>query len=387
MTASTLARSINVFSCESLLSSNQQQKAARASLFGPNTVLREGGWSYYDRDSIENAVITPTRVKDLETAKEVGLSFMEQANQKFTSKGGSGELFPLNKSLFKLEVAEQLLYQAGDAPKAWKVTWAIFANPGGAADIPVGSGPWPHISNSHISLVIELSGRVLGGDASWRPVKSTLSAKQLLTSTDIIDEINTARSAQQHSVSESGDAQNSEHAHADQSTTANADSPASNASLAAALVYRNASPAEFRNFIDPHFFLIEQEGEGHSHGPQLEIPATEYGIAVNLLKTISSTTGEGEVMLEPWVVTAEGDINLATAGSEYHVHWTVRRFGDPDPKNIKYYKSATALRLRGLYEVSLTVRTEKGAIGHAHEFVSSAIGSPQHTNTDDALLV
>ncbi len=387
MSEATTSRSINVFACSSLLSSKQQQKAARKSLFGAHTVLREGGWSYYDRESIEQAVISPVRVSDLAKAEEVALAFMQSANQKFAANGGVGDLFPLNKSLFKLKVAEQLIYKSGETPKAWKLTWAIFANPGTSANIPEGSGPWPHVSNSHISLVIELSGRILGGDASWRPITSTLSAKQLLSSTQIVEEISAARA--DTTTSAAGHTNSHSHDHGTDHTNTQSTETVSTTRTEPVLVmvYRNASPGEYRNYIDPQFFLMEAESGGHSHGPQLEIPATQYGICVNLLKSISSTTGEGEVKLQPWVVAAEGEINLAEAGSNYHVHWTVRRFGDPDLNNIQYYKSATALRLRGMYEVALTVRTEIGAIAHAHEFVCSSVGSSQNTPEQSELLV
>lgn len=347
-----------VFPTLDLLGGDAIEKAARDALFGPKTRLMHGGWSFYDRELVSRLPVAPIVVAGPAKATEVGLAFMKDANARWARTQKDSALFPIDNGLFRLVRAEVIQIGKGRKPLAWRVGWIVLAHVGNAAALPRGlKSRYVPVVGAAISLVVSLTGRVVGGSATWRPTRAPVLALQLV----IADELEAEFAAARKATPAAADG----HDHGVRDSVPHA------AALPPELRYVAGGRGQLCAFLDPRLQMVD-ESEGHH--PATVIPMTDYGVSISILTVAAKTSdGEAAVTLIPWTLTGKGAISLNPPPNGFRAHWTVADpAADPGRKPDRYTNGAPIV-LRGLARVALTVVNPKGAISHCHAEVCSAI--------------
>lgn len=349
---------IRVFPTLDFLDGDTVGKSARDALFGPKTRLMHGGWSFHDRALVSRLPVAPIVVANPAKATEVGMTFMEEANARWARAQRDSTLFPTDKGLFRLVRTEVIQIGRGRKPLAWRVSWIVFAHVGNAATLPRGlKSRYVPVPGAVISLVVSLTGRVVGGSATWRPTRAPLLAPQRVTADALEAEFAAARRA---APAEAGG-----HGHGETASAA----PAS--VLPPELRYVAGGRGQLCTFLDPR---LQMASESEGHHPATVIPMTDYGVSVSILTlAVKANDGQADVTLIPWTLTGAGAISLNPPPTGFRAHWTI---ADPaaDPgRTPRKLADGAPIVLRGLARVALTVVNPKGAISHCHAEVCSAV--------------
>jgi hypothetical protein len=349
---------IRVFPTVDLLGGDAIEKAARDALFGPKTRLMHGGWSFHDRELVSRLPIAPIVVANAGKATEVGLAFMKEANARWARTQKNSALFPIDKGLFRLLRAEVIQIGKGRKPLAWRVGWIVLAHVGDGAALPRGlKSRYVPVAGACISLVVSLTGRVVGGSATWRPTLAPVLAPQLVTADVLETEFAAAR--------KSASAETGAHDHGGPK------SAAPPAPLPPELRYTAGGRAQLCAFLDPRLQMAD-DSEGHH--PATVIPMTDYGVSLSILTLAAKAAdGRGEVTLIPWALTGAGAISLNPPPDGFRAHWTVVDPATDASQKPQRFSNGAPLVMKGLARVALTVVNPKGAISHCHAEVCSAV--------------
>jgi len=334
------------------------ERIVRETLFGLKMKLFPGGWSYLDQKKLRDVPNSPVNASSPEEAVELGVAFMRNAQKQWEQAGQSSQLFPVGNH-FKLVKRKAVQITVGKRKVCWRVEWNILGQPGKDSKyIPTVAKDFLFIENAIIVLYIAQTGNIIGGNAHWRPTAKPRSVIQNLLPDQFLEHVNAARSK----------------GHADDEHGHEAESEKSSTKGQATMHYSVGTRTEFRNFVDPYIRFSERAP--HSHEPNLVVPVTKYGVHAEILTrarrvgTISSGTAEVEVI--PWVNMHDGS-KSPRADRRIKGHWTVLSLGDEPKKRPRKVPLSGPLRLKGLYEVTLTVQTAQGGIAHAHSDVCSAL--------------
>jgi hypothetical protein len=349
------------------LASAEIQKAARDALFGPKTRLMPGGWSFHDRALLSKLAISPPVVTSGDVATTYATTFMTEANERWARTQSDSALFPLDRGRFRLVRTEVTQIVEGRRPLAWRVSWLVTANCGPSVRLPAGvEDRYAPVDGAVISLVVSLTGRIVGGSATWRPTQAPLAVEQRAFPDEIHEALTEARATAAASPSADDDGEAHGHDH---------DAPSPAALPPPEMRVSAAARAEYCRFLDPRLHFIPLE---HGHTPPLVVPMTDYGISVQILTEASRGSGQrGRVMAHAWVVNHAGAVPMSPPAEGYAAHWTVLdpTLGpDAVPDKIE---GGAPLALTGLKHVALTVTNAKGAIAHAHAEVCSFLDAPR----------
>jgi hypothetical protein len=349
--------STRIFPTVDLLSTAEITKATRGSLFGPKMRVFPGGWSFNDRGLLEKLAIVPPVVASGDIAAEYGLRYMRDANRRWVKAGQDSLLLPTDASFFRLVRAETRMISRGRRPLAWRITWLVFADLGTGgertAEMPDGFAP---VSNAVISLTVSLTGRIVGGSATWRPTRRPFPAAQEVTPKTLFDKITAAHAA-------TGD--NEGHPHG--GGLAQAPPPAG-----LEIRYAAGERAEFCNFLDPRLHYIDP---GNHHAPGLVVPMTTYGLSAQILTFAerAGSGGAGRVIAVPWVTGCHGSVPLDPLPAGHRAHWTVLDFADGPEAKPRAFSGGEPLKISGLKQLAFTVTNDTGCIAHAHAEVCSQL--------------
>ncbi len=352
---------IRVFPTVGFLDSDDIQKAARASLMGPKTRLLPSGWSYFDRKALAKLPITPVKVPTLKEAEKTGLAFLAKAQKSWQAAGQKTALFPLDTALFRMTRVEGRMIRSGKRSIGWRVTWIVFADVGSTAERVAGTKDgFTPVGGASITLIVSLTGRVVGGSATWRPTAAPMVKPQKQTPKALIAHL--AKNMVKSTDDDHG------------ATKAKPKTPQL---PTVEMRYVLGARAEFNTFLDPRLLYIRPDAH---HAPPLCVPVTDYGVSVDIISLAlnSGRTGaDGEVELHPWIVTADGSISTATLPKGYKAHWTIIDTGSDTNTAPSKVAGAGMLKLKGLGRAALTVTNPNGAIAHAHADVCSFVDVPK----------
>lgn len=349
--------SILVYPCEQLTVDDDTQRAARNALFGPLTQLSPGGWWFYDKDVVLNAQINPPVAASEAVAEQMGLAFMQATQDRWLSEGRTSYLFPLDSGHHRLELADTSLLSSGSRYLAWRLTWRVALSHGASAAVPEGSDGFAPAPGAEITLIIALTGRVVGGSATWRPLFDSRLEPQKTTPEDILEEVALSRAADSESEAESGH---------DHTTSGESDEGAIPMVF---MTYWVADRIAHANHVDPRLQFAEF-GAGHSHGAPLIVPVTDLGLSAEIITVASESTRT--VTLVPWIVGPEGSIDMRSPPAGLKAVWTVQPVGAAPGEGATVIANGAPLKLEGLYHVTLSVTSENGPIARAHTDVCTS---------------
>jgi hypothetical protein len=351
---------ILVYPCLHYMQTRDTEKAVRQILFGSRMKLFPGGWSYLEPNRLRNGPVTPANVTSPERAVEQGVAFMEDAQKQWEQAGQRTQLFPVGSG-FRLVKREAVQITTGQRRVGWKIVWNVLAHPGRESKCtPSVAREFLLIENAEIVLYIAITGNVIGGSAHWRPTANPRRVAQMVVPDTFLNHLNTARGER---YPDDGHG----HAHEGQHVT----SPTTRALMH----YAVGSRTEFRNFVDPYIRFFD--GVAHSHGPALVVPVTKFGVHAEILTRARRigpvASGAAEVEVIPWINMHDGAKSISRTQKGIRGHWTLVSLDDDPGRAPRRVPLTGPLRLRGLYEVALTVQTAQGGISHAHLDVCSAL--------------
>lgn len=370
---------IQVFPTLDLLSRPEIEKAARDALFGPRMAVYSGGWAYHDRKGLLKLPISPVTVATADAAENVAIQFMQAAQERWARAGQTAKLFPLDRSVFRLARAETRQIWSKRRPLAWMLTWTVLADIGPDAALPNGQRTrFVPIDMAEIKLTISLTGRVVGGSATWRPTGRPVSVEQHVEPDAVLRTI-TAQRSQTGSDHDHGAAAPASGG----ATHSAADTSSRQPQPFFELRYTAGSRHVVANFIDPRIHYVEP---GHVHGPGLVIPVTDYGLSAQILTSARrAEDGEtGQITVAPWVTGCRGTVSMVPLPAGYRAHWAVVDLtDDAETENPVFRDGGAPLTLGGLAHVSFTVSNETGCIAHAYEDICGAL-DPRVPNGSDS---
>ena len=354
-----------VFPTLDFLATAEIQKAARDALFGPKTRLMPGGWSFHDRALLSKLAISPPVVASGEIATTYAETFMAEANARWARTQADSALFPLDRGQFRLVRAEVTQIAEGKRPLAWRVSWLVLAQCGPQAQRPAGvQDSFAPVTGARITLVVSLTGRIVGGSATWRPTKAPLAVEQ-----------KALPDAVHREISEAAAGAAPEAAHHDAGHDGGHDAPTAGAWPVPEMRMAAGARAEYCRFLDPRLYFLPP---GHGHTPPLVVPMTDYGVSVQILTEAARGSGQqGLVTAHAWIVDHAGTVPMTPPADGFGAHWTVLDLTGGQDAQPQRVEGASSLSVTGLKRVALTVTNATGAIAHAHAEICSFVDAPQ----------
>lgn len=360
---------ILIYPCLHYMQTEETEQTVRKILFGKKMKLFPGGWTYLDQKRFRNTATPSANVKTAQKAVERGITFMRDAQKRWEEAGQRTHLFPVGSGL-KLVKREVVQITAGKRKIGWRVAWNVLAQPGRESEFtPTSVKGFLLIENAEIVLYITQAGKVMGGNAHWRPTANPRSVVQMVFPDKFLEHVNAAR--------KKGRRETGHEVESKQHSTKSRVS----------MHYSVGTRTEFRNFIDPYVRFLDSAQ--HSPKPTLIVPVTKYGVHAEILTRarrvgrVSSGTAEVEII--PWVNMYDGAKSVSPAQDGITGHWTLLSLDDNPSKAPRRVSLAEPLRLKGLYEVALTIQTAQGGIAHAHLDVCSAL-SPESVSDPESLV-
>lgn len=355
---------VYVYPTLDFLSHPEIEKAARDSLFGPRMQVFSGGWSYHDPKQLLKLPISPVVVANANNAEEIGLQFFQDAQSRWAAAKQESKLLPIDSDSFRLKLVETKQLWNKRRPLAWTITWAVLANLGSVAKLPNHqSDRFVPVDFAEINLTISLTGRVVEGSATWRPTSRPLRVTQHALPDQILAALMAAKQASPVGHHDDNHVGYTGEAVQQQST------PSAYLEMRFAAGVRH----DATQFIDPRLHYVESN---HSHGAQLVIPATDYGLAVQILTVAEYHTDRqsAAITVTPWVTSCHGAVTLSPMPVGHQGRWeAVDMMVDAEEEEPVVYTGGEPLTLDGLWHVSFTISNELGCVAHADAEVCGAV--------------